>query len=103
MTGSSSEESLAAIVYFLLFMAYMIFMESNYSTTIGKRLMKIQVRMENGEKLSLRAAVIRNLLRLVDALPHLYIVGIIVITVTKKKQRVGDLVANTVVVRSNSK
>ena len=42
---------------------------------------------------------VRNLLRLVDALPSAYMVGIISILVTARSQRLGDLAAGTIVVR----
>jgi uncharacterized RDD family membrane protein YckC len=45
-------------------------------------------------------ALIRNVLRLVDGLPFLYLVGIITIAASKKKQRLGDMAAGTLVVRT---
>ena len=43
--------------------------------------------------------MIRNLLRIVDGLPAFYIVGIVCIALTPNKQRVGDMAANTLVVK----
>ena len=44
-------------------------------------------------------AFVRNLLRIVDGLPFLYLVGIFTIAVSKNHQRVGDMAAGTTVVR----
>jgi len=92
-------ESLTAIASTLIFIAYMTWVEGTYGQSLGKRVVGIKVIMENGEKCTLKAALIRNLLRIIDALPNLYIVGILVITFTKKRQRIGDLAAKTVVIR----
>src|SRR5690606_6492490 len=43
--------------------------------------------------------VLRNLLRAVDALPALYLLGGTVCFLTRYHQRLGDLAANTVVMR----
>lgn len=43
--------------------------------------------------------VVRNLLRFVDALPAFYMVGGAVCFFTEKAQRLGDLAANTIVIR----
>jgi uncharacterized RDD family membrane protein YckC len=85
---------LAGIVYF-------IYMEGTYGQTIGKRVMSIVVVDEGGGDCDMRASAIRNVLRLVDALPTLYIVGFAVMyLVSDRKQRVGDLVGDTLVVKT---
>ena len=66
--------------------------------------MKIVVVKEDGSPLTYKASLIRNLLRIVDALIILngiptYLIGGITLLLTKKKQRIGDLVAKTVVVK----
>lgn len=45
------------------------------------------------------AVVVHNLLRIVDGI-FFYLVGLIVMLATQRKQRVGDLAAKTVVVRT---
>lgn len=51
-----------------------------------------------GERLDLKASSIRNVMRIVDFLPFFYLVGAISIWNSKIKQRIGDRIANTVVV-----
>lgn len=85
----------------LVGIAYFIYMEGTYGQTLGKRFLNIVVVDENGGDCGMGAAAIRNVLRLVDAFPTFYIVGFAVMyLVSDKKQRVGDLVGDTVVVET---
>jgi uncharacterized RDD family membrane protein YckC len=53
---------------------------------------------EDGERVTFGAAVVRNLLRLVDGL-FFYLVGFIFALVSTRGQRLGDRAAHTIVVR----
>lgn len=68
--------------------------------TVGKKLMGLRVVDEQGLKLRASQVVIRNLLRFVDMLPALYAVGGLVSLFSARAQRLGDLAAGTVVVRT---
>jgi uncharacterized RDD family membrane protein YckC len=61
--------------------------------------MNIRTISADGGQLSMAQAFVRNILRIVDYLPTLYILGIILFFVTSEHQRIGDMVAGTVVVR----
>lgn len=87
----------------VLFFLYFIYFESEYGATVGKMLTNIVVVTEDGDPISRRQAAIRTLLRIVDALPFFYIVGLVAIYMTRRKQRVGDIVADTIVVESKRK
>src|SRR5207248_11059297 len=52
----------------------------------------------DGGPLTLRAVVIRNVLRIVDWLPLLYLLGGFLVLYSRNGQRLGDLVAGTTVV-----
>ncbi len=67
--------------------------------TPGKRILGIRVLDAQGLRLTPGQVVLRNLLRLVDALPLLYAVGGAAMTLSPMRQRLGDLVSNTIVVR----
>jgi len=67
--------------------------------TIGKRLLRLRVIDEQGLKLQFSQILIRNLMRFVDALPAFYLVGGIAAFISRRAQRLGDFVSNTVVVR----
>jgi len=90
-------------VFFLLTLAYFLVSELVWAQTIGKRVMKIRVVGLDGAKLTPGAAAIRNVVRIVDWLPGLYIVGAITLfTAGNKNFRLGDLAAKTKVVADDT-
>ncbi len=95
------------IVVFALFTGYFILFEWLWDgQTPGKRLLKLRVIREDGRPITLWEAVARNLLRVFDAIPGfvipVYSVGLIVIFMSGRDQRVGDIFAGTVVIRERS-
>jgi len=91
------------IAYFALTFGYSIFFEWLWrGQTIGKRVLKLRVVDADGLRLTSSQIVIRNLLRLVDLLPFCYTVGGAFLVLSPKLQRLGDLAANTVVIRIDS-
>jgi len=68
--------------------------------TVGKRLLSLRVVDAYGLRLQFSQIVIRNLLRFVDMLPAFYLVGGLATLINTRTQRLGDLAANTVVIRS---
>lgn len=84
-----------------LYFAYFAVFEAEYGQTPGKMVTGVVVVTDHGAPPSLRATTIRSVLRLVDWFPYpLYLVGLGAIYVTDRSQRVGDLVADTVVVEA---
>ena len=67
--------------------------------TPGKRWSNLRVVSDDGSPVTFRGSALRNVLRLVDILPALYLVGTIAIFATRNNQRLGDLAAGTLVVR----
>jgi uncharacterized RDD family membrane protein YckC len=67
--------------------------------TLGKWLVGLMVVDSHGLRPSLLQAAARNLLRLVDFLPGLHLVGAVVCLLDPFGRRLGDLAAQTVVVR----
>jgi uncharacterized RDD family membrane protein YckC len=67
--------------------------------TPGKRGAHLRVLRADGRPVDLPASAIRNLVRLVEGLPLLYLPAAISILSTARNQRLGDLAAGTVVVR----
>ena len=95
--------ALVGVVMAFAAIAYFIYMEGTYGQTLGKRLMGIVVVKADGSASDLRSAAIRNVARIVDAFPTLYIVGFAAMyLVGEDRQRVGDLVADTIVVAVDS-
>ena len=92
----------STLFYFLLSIGYGIGMEWLWrGQTLGKRVLGLRVMDARGLKLHVSQIVIRNVLRAVDMLPILYLVGGIACAVNRYSQRLGDIAANTVVVRRN--
>ncbi|MCB1122122.1 MAG: RDD family protein, partial [Verrucomicrobiae bacterium] len=88
------------ILYFLVSIGYYVFLEMVWrGQTLGKRMMRLRVMDARGLKLSPSQLILRNLLRFVDSLPLLYVVGGIASLINRRSQRLGDLAAGTVVVR----
>lgn len=95
------------IVLFLLFTGYFAVFEWWWDgQTPGKRLMKLRVIREDGRPITLWEAIARNLLRIFDAIPGfvipIYSIGLIVVFLSNRDQRVGDLFAGTVVIRERT-
>jgi uncharacterized RDD family membrane protein YckC len=66
--------------------------------TVGKKLFGIKVVEEDGHECSLGSAFVRNLLEIIDGLFY-YLIGFIVMAISDKRQRIGDRLAGTTVVR----
>jgi uncharacterized RDD family membrane protein YckC len=92
--------ALGAVVSLVIGLGYFIYLEGTYGQTLGKRVMDIVVVTTDGGDVGYLDATIRHLLRIVDNFPFFYIVGFVAIFLTERNQRVGDLVAGTVVVRA---
>lgn len=99
--------ALMLLVLFLLFVGYFIAFEIFWDgQTPGKRLMKLRVIRDDGRPITLWESVARNVLRMFDAIPGfiipIYSVGLIVVFLSPRDQRVGDAFAGTVVIRERS-
>jgi uncharacterized RDD family membrane protein YckC len=69
-----------------------------HGRTPGKRIAGVRVVTRNGEIPSAGAILIRNVFRLIDALPTFYIVGLLCVLFTSRHVRVGDLASGTLLV-----
>ena len=89
------------LLLFLVFAGYFAFFEWIWNgQTPGKRWLKLRVIREDGRPITFWEAAVRNLLRSFDMMPiPFYSIGLISVFSTTRDQRVGDMVAGTVVVR----
>ncbi len=95
-TGVS--QAIQVITTFLILFFYPVLFEIRWAgRTPGKRLTGLRVVTMSGGSVNARASVTRNLVRFVDFLPLGYVVGFIVVLVSPKNQRLGDMAAGTVV------
>jgi len=83
-----------ALGFFFLFSA----MEGRSGQSPGKRLLGIRVVGTDLQPCGFGRALIRNLLRIADGFFQ-FLVGIVLVALTEKWQRLGDMAAKTVVIR----
>jgi uncharacterized RDD family membrane protein YckC len=92
-----------AVLFFLIYLAYFVVLEGFWSRTLGKFFQGLVVRKLDGSPCGWKAALIRGCLRAIEVNPLLMgglPAGLVVIS-TERKQRIGDLLAGTLVVPSN--
>ncbi len=70
-----------------------------HGQTLGKRVMGLRVMDVRGLRLQLSQVIIRNILRVVDSLPGFYLVGGVACLINRYLQRLGDVAANTIVIK----
>ncbi len=80
----------------LIFFAYVWLLEAALGATLGKAIIGIRV-LHDDERNRLAASAIRNALRIVDGLAF-YLVGAMVASCSRLRQRIGDICAETIVV-----
>ena len=86
------------ILFFLIEWLYPVYFELFHNgKTPGKSMMGLFVAQENASPVTPASSLIRNLLRFVDFLPFAYGFGLICILSNNRFQRIGDIVAGTVV------
>jgi uncharacterized RDD family membrane protein YckC len=91
---------IAVLIVFLLQWGYFALFEAfGNGRTPGKRVAKIRVIHQSGRGVNFVEALARNLVRFVDGLPSFYALGVVVIFLSRRNQRLGDMVAGTLVVR----
>ena len=91
--------AMTILIPFLLQWGYFTLFEAFWNgQTPGKRVAKIRVIQQSGRAVTLFESLARNLVRIIDFLPTTYITGVISIFITSRNQRLGDLVASTLVV-----
>ena len=87
------------VFFFALDWFYYVLFETIWSgRSPGKRALKLRVVGQDGQSLTVRDSVLRNLLRAADFLPFGYAVGLVIMGVDPMFRRFGDMVAGTVVV-----
>lgn len=99
--GKDFVEGLRIVLYFVIALVYWAAAEWIWrGQTVGKRVMNLRVVDARGLRLEPAQVIVRNLLRVADALPALYLVGGVTCILNRHHQRLGDLAAGTVVIRT---
>jgi uncharacterized RDD family membrane protein YckC len=93
-----------AALQIIIPIVYFIVMEAMWGATLGKMVLGIRIVKLDGSPIGWGESIIRNLLRIIDDIPFFipYLLGAILIWTSPTRQRLGDRVAKTVVVRRTS-
>ena len=91
-------EGPSALAFAAIALAYFFVGETAAGRTAGKQLMGLRVVRTDGTPAGPGPILVRTLLRIIDQLPVLYLVGFVVMLATGRQQRLGDLAAQTHVV-----
>ncbi len=102
--GQSTSAAYMLIFSMLTYAAYGIFMELRFQATLGKMLLKLRVVADEGRRCGLREVSIRNLIRIMELLWLILIpLFILVMLMTRNRQRPGDILARSTVIDARSK
>jgi uncharacterized RDD family membrane protein YckC len=82
----------------LLWVTYYAVLEGLFGASVGKALAGLRVTDLQSRRIGWQAVIVRNLARLIDVLPFTYVLGGVLTLATRRHQRLGDLLAGTVVV-----
>lgn len=106
---SGTTTGILLLIVFLAQWCYFAVLEGWKGTTPGKALLGLRVVTLEGRPITFASAALRNLLRAADALPVSHFwwaiapAGLISMLATDRNQRVGDLVAGTMVVKKTER
>ncbi len=100
IVSADAAAGMMMLMYFIASVGYAVVLEWFWhGQTLGKRLLGLRVQDAYGLRLRFSQILMRNLLRAVDSLPALYLVGVVAMLCTRRAQRLGDLAGNTMVIR----
>src|SRR2546423_8429085 len=99
--GANIAFAFYTLAYFIISIGFAITCEWAWrGQTPGKKMFRLRVIDAEGLRLQFNQIVTRNLLRFVDSLPAFYFVGGVVCLLNRACQRLGDIAANTIVIRN---
>jgi len=91
------------VVLFIAQWIWFVLWEGLRGDTPGKRALGLRVVTTNGRPIGFAHAALRNVLRAADLLPTAYLVGVVTMAISPRFQRIGDLVAGTLVVSAEGR
>jgi len=100
--ASSLVSALIVAIVFIIFFGYFILFEALWNgQTPGKKLLGIRVVRDGGYPVDFMASMVRNLIRVGEAILGFYAISAVVAVLSPQNKRVGDLAAGTIVVRDS--
>jgi uncharacterized RDD family membrane protein YckC len=98
MTGYPALTAMGLTALFAFMYCWLL--EGLAGVTLGKLIIGIKVRDQSGGPVNLTQSFLRNVLRLVDGIA-LYLVGFFIALFSKRRQRLGDHAAKTIVIEKD--
>lgn len=102
LNGVGAAEALAtlSVVTLVILIGYHIAFETlRQGRSPGKSTFGLRVVRRGGGRVTFWPSTLRNIMRLVDFLPSFYLVGLVAVFFSPRNQRLGDMAADTFVVR----
>lgn len=99
-TNATTIGILIILILIALPIGYFIYMEATRGATLGKKALGLRIVKVDGRPIGSNEAILRSLLRIVDNGFLGGLIGFICILATEKQQRVGDMVAKTIVIKT---
>ena len=91
---------LVLLVSLIIWHLYFILMEYKFKATIGKKVLGLKVISLNSESLSYKQCLIREIFRCYSDVPLIF-PGIVCMFMSKRKQRLGDILTETMVIKGD--
>jgi uncharacterized RDD family membrane protein YckC len=91
---------LILLVSLIIWHLYFILMEYKFKATVGKKILGLKVISLNSELLSYKQCLIREIFRAYSDVPLVF-PGIICMIMSKRKQRLGDILTDTMVIKGD--
>jgi uncharacterized RDD family membrane protein YckC len=100
-TAQASLTGVPSFIFIVAAIAYFVLLEWRVGSTLGKLACGLRVTNMKGEPITFRQSLTRNLFRIVDGFPYIipYLTGIIIMASGAQSQRLGDKVADSLVVK----
>ncbi|SFW39662.1 RDD family protein [Cellulophaga fucicola] len=97
--GGFKVSGLKGLVPFLFWFLYLPICEWKFCSTLGHWTVGLKIISENGEELTIGQTIKRRLSDIIDINWCFGLVAFVVVKSTDKKQRIGDIIAKTLVVK----
>lgn len=91
---------IVVLQYFSELLYFGLWETATRGRTPGKYAVGLRVVGMEGQPVDAKSAMVRNLLRAVDVLPSGYAIGLVAVVASRYGQRLGDLAAGTLVIRT---
>ncbi|OGU07787.1 MAG: hypothetical protein A2075_19265 [Geobacteraceae bacterium GWC2_58_44] len=101
LAGTINNSTTTAVIIITFIVLYFTVLETMYGKTVGKFICKLSVVDANGEKPKFWQSLVRTLTRVIELNPKVLgpVPAFLCLLIAKKRQRIGDLLAKTYVVR----